>query len=359
MEAQAPAAEPFPVPGLTPPTKRTGVKRRIGDVIVQLGFAERELVERVVADGHRDGVPLGQALIEAGIVELRAARPGARRAQRARLRRPERLRRRQGRHEHDRRRQGAPIPDDPDRLPRRAHAARGDRGSREPAGARRHHDGHRLRGAPRGGLARGHRRPDREPRNARGLGPRDRGRGRGGGHRAARVGGRRAGREARARRDRRCGAPRRLGHPLRAARERHARALPRGRRGVRLDDRPAPPRLRPRLPDQDHGRARHRREARAAGRPHRPVGGRQLRGPARGDPAGGARRVGGDAHPRLAADRDGPRPPRHGRRGPRPLRGRDRRHARRDPRDRADGVGQDHDSVRRRSRSSTRRTGRS
>src|SRR5919205_2536548 len=68
MEAQAASASPFPVSGLTPPTKRTGVKRRIGDVIVQLGFAERELVERVVDNGRREGVPLGQALIEAGIV---------------------------------------------------------------------------------------------------------------------------------------------------------------------------------------------------------------------------------------------------------------------------------------------------
>jgi type IV pilus assembly protein PilB len=68
MEVQAPAAEPFPVPGLTPPTKRTGVKRRIGDVIVQLGFAERELVERVVEQGRRNGRSLGQALIDAGIV---------------------------------------------------------------------------------------------------------------------------------------------------------------------------------------------------------------------------------------------------------------------------------------------------
>ena len=69
MEAQAASAVPFPVPGLTPPTKRSGVKRRIGDVIVLLGFAERELVERVVENGHREGVPLGQALIAAGIVD--------------------------------------------------------------------------------------------------------------------------------------------------------------------------------------------------------------------------------------------------------------------------------------------------
>jgi type IV pilus assembly protein PilB len=68
MEAQAASAGPFPVPGLTPPTKRTGVKRRIGDVIVQLGFAERELVEQVVESGRGDDLPLGQSLIEAGIV---------------------------------------------------------------------------------------------------------------------------------------------------------------------------------------------------------------------------------------------------------------------------------------------------
>ena len=68
MDAQAASAGPFPVPGLIPPTKNTGVKRRIGDVIVQLGFAERDMVERVVELGRRDGVPLGQALIDAGIV---------------------------------------------------------------------------------------------------------------------------------------------------------------------------------------------------------------------------------------------------------------------------------------------------
>ena len=51
-ETQAAAAGPFPVPGLTPPTQRTGAKRRIGDVIVMLGFAERKLVESVVDKGH-------------------------------------------------------------------------------------------------------------------------------------------------------------------------------------------------------------------------------------------------------------------------------------------------------------------
>ena len=69
MEAQAPSDGPFPVPGLTPPTKRTDVQRRIGDVIVQLGFAERERVEAAVRDGRRAGLPLGKALIAAGVVD--------------------------------------------------------------------------------------------------------------------------------------------------------------------------------------------------------------------------------------------------------------------------------------------------
>jgi type IV pilus assembly protein PilB len=67
-ETAAASAGPFPVPGLTPPTQRTGAKRRIGDVIVTLGFAERERVETVVADG-KGGLPLGQLLIEAGVVD--------------------------------------------------------------------------------------------------------------------------------------------------------------------------------------------------------------------------------------------------------------------------------------------------
>ena len=44
-DVQAASAGPFPVPGLIPPSERTGAKRRIGDVIVQLGYTEREVVE--------------------------------------------------------------------------------------------------------------------------------------------------------------------------------------------------------------------------------------------------------------------------------------------------------------------------
>jgi type IV pilus assembly protein PilB len=57
-----------PLPGVTPPTQRTGSKRRIGDVIVQLGFAERELVEQAGERGRAQGLPLGQALIGLGVV---------------------------------------------------------------------------------------------------------------------------------------------------------------------------------------------------------------------------------------------------------------------------------------------------
>src|SRR5215208_71705 len=68
-ESPAAPSGAFPVPGLRPPTQRTGAKRRIGDVIVQLGFAERELVEKAVEKGRAGGVPLGQSLIDAGIVD--------------------------------------------------------------------------------------------------------------------------------------------------------------------------------------------------------------------------------------------------------------------------------------------------
>ena len=112
--------------------------------------------------------------------------------------------------------------------------------------------------------------------HARGLRARDRGgEPRGRGDRAARVGRRGADREARPRRDRRRRAQGRVRHPLRAERPRHARALPRRRRRLRLHDRAAPPDLGPGLADQDHGRARHRREAHAPGRPHRAVGRRR------------------------------------------------------------------------------------
>jgi type IV pilus assembly protein PilB len=56
------------VPGLIPPSSRTGAKRRIGDVIVQLGFTDRETVEASVDNARERGLPLGQALIADGVV---------------------------------------------------------------------------------------------------------------------------------------------------------------------------------------------------------------------------------------------------------------------------------------------------
>ena len=58
-------------------------------------------------------------------------------------------------------------------------------------------------------------------------------------------------------------------HPHRALRARGARALPHRRRALRADAAPAPRAAgADRLAHQDHGQARHRREAPAAGRPH-------------------------------------------------------------------------------------------
>ena len=59
----------------------------------------------------------------------------------------------------------------------------------------------------------------------------------------------------------------RLGHPLRARGPRHAGALPRRRRAARDDHHPAADGRRHGLAHEDHGQPRHRREARAAGRP--------------------------------------------------------------------------------------------
>jgi type IV pilus assembly protein PilB len=67
-DVQAAPADELSVPGLIPPTERTGAKRRIGDVIVQLGYTEREVVEASVDRARERGLPLGQALIADGVV---------------------------------------------------------------------------------------------------------------------------------------------------------------------------------------------------------------------------------------------------------------------------------------------------
>jgi type IV pilus assembly protein PilB len=57
------------VPGITPPTRRNGARRRLGDVIVELGFAEREPVEAALVQAHNGGRPTGQVLLESATVD--------------------------------------------------------------------------------------------------------------------------------------------------------------------------------------------------------------------------------------------------------------------------------------------------
>ena len=54
------------MPGITPPTSNG--QRRLGDVVVELGFAHREVVEAVVVQARKGGRPVGEALLESGAV---------------------------------------------------------------------------------------------------------------------------------------------------------------------------------------------------------------------------------------------------------------------------------------------------
>ena len=52
--------------GLTPPSRRTGPSRFIADVIVQLGYVDRERAEAAVEESRRLGKRTGQVLLESG-----------------------------------------------------------------------------------------------------------------------------------------------------------------------------------------------------------------------------------------------------------------------------------------------------
>ena len=91
-DVQAAPAEAPSVPGLIPPTERTGAKRRIGDVIVQLGFTDREVGGGLGRQRARARTAAGAGADRRRRGQLEPARPGARRAQRTGLRRPERVR---------------------------------------------------------------------------------------------------------------------------------------------------------------------------------------------------------------------------------------------------------------------------
>ena len=69
--ASGPAAGNGSVPGLTPPSRSTGARRRLGDVVVELGFADRNTVEAVAAEATAEGATIGPALIAGGVVDSR------------------------------------------------------------------------------------------------------------------------------------------------------------------------------------------------------------------------------------------------------------------------------------------------
>jgi hypothetical protein len=58
---------PYPV-GLAPPSRRGRSERPIGDVIVDLGFAAREVVEQAIASAQERGEMTGQVLVELGVM---------------------------------------------------------------------------------------------------------------------------------------------------------------------------------------------------------------------------------------------------------------------------------------------------
>ena len=63
-----PTTEAETTPGLTPPSERRKSARRIGDIVVDLGYTSREAVESAVEKGREIGQPVGRVLIERGVV---------------------------------------------------------------------------------------------------------------------------------------------------------------------------------------------------------------------------------------------------------------------------------------------------
>jgi type IV pilus assembly protein PilB len=55
--------------GLTPPSANKDPRRRFGDVAVELGFVDRELMEQVMAKERQAHVPMGALLVESGLID--------------------------------------------------------------------------------------------------------------------------------------------------------------------------------------------------------------------------------------------------------------------------------------------------
>src|ERR671919_219167 len=66
--SSAPAARK-PIPGLTPASGNKDPRRRLGDVAVELGFVDRELMEQVMAKEREAHVPMGALLVESGLID--------------------------------------------------------------------------------------------------------------------------------------------------------------------------------------------------------------------------------------------------------------------------------------------------
>ena len=68
MNPPTQTAEPRTPPGITAPARRGKSDRRIGDILVDLGYASREGVEMAVTKGREMGQPVGRVLVEQGSV---------------------------------------------------------------------------------------------------------------------------------------------------------------------------------------------------------------------------------------------------------------------------------------------------
>ncbi len=67
--AAEPSAEELAYPrGLIPPSQRGRSEQLIGDVMVELGFARRETVERAVKLARDQGIPTGRMMLEMGVL---------------------------------------------------------------------------------------------------------------------------------------------------------------------------------------------------------------------------------------------------------------------------------------------------
>jgi type IV pilus assembly protein PilB len=67
-ESGAQSTGDAPVNGLYPPRRPGRSPRMIGEVVVDLGFADRETVEEAVADARAQGRPTGLVLVERGVL---------------------------------------------------------------------------------------------------------------------------------------------------------------------------------------------------------------------------------------------------------------------------------------------------